>query len=114
VVTDFLHTERPIMISNPTSMEHDQFRKTFPTQGASYVVDRDLASLADLLDDALGEDSLAVPRLEMKRWVLGDLPDGPLRAFSDNVDRVCEEAAAHAARVRNSFTVVHADPHLFT
>jgi hypothetical protein len=112
VVTDFLHTERPILISNPTTMQHEQFRKTFPTQAASYVVDRDLADLASLLDDALGGDSLADRRRVMKRYVLGDLPDGPLRAFDDNVNRVYEEAVEHAARVRNSFTVVHADPHL--
>ena len=114
VVTDFLHTERPILISNPTTMEHDQFRKTFPTQAASYVVDRDLAALPALLDDALDEDSLAAQRLVMKRYVLGDLPDGPLRAFDEQVNRVYEEAVAHAARVRNSFTVVHADPHLLS
>jgi hypothetical protein len=112
VVTDFLHTERPILISNPTTMPHEQFRMTFPTQAASYVVDHDLGDLGALLDDALDADSLAEQRREMKRYVLGDLPEGPLRAFDDNVTRVYEEAAAHAARVHNSFTVVHADPHL--
>ncbi len=114
VVTDFLHTERPILISNPTTMPHEQFRKTFPTQAASYIVDRDLGDLAALLDDALGDDPLADQRRVMKRYVLGDLPHGPLRAFDDNVSRVYEQAVAHAARVRNSFTVVHADPHLLS
>jgi CDP-glycerol glycerophosphotransferase (TagB/SpsB family) len=111
VVTDFLHTERPIVISNPTSIPHDQFATTFPTQAASYVLDRDLASLQDLLADALGGDSLAEPRRAMKRYVLGDRPHGPLRAFRENVDRAYEEAAEHAQRVRNAFTVAHLDPH---
>lgn len=112
VVTDFLHTERPILISNPTGMDHDAFRVSFPTQAASYVLDLDLRSLPDLLDDALGGDSLAQARREMKRYVLGDLPDGPLHAFSDNVDRVYVEAAEQAERVRNAFTVAHLEPHL--
>jgi hypothetical protein len=39
----------------------------------------------------------------MKRYVLGDLPHGPIEAFSTNVDRICEQAAEDADAVRNSF-----------
>jgi CDP-Glycerol:Poly(glycerophosphate) glycerophosphotransferase len=105
VVTDFLHTDRPIVITNPHSMAHETFRTTFPTQASSYILDLDLGSLTDLLDDALGDDPLAEQRSAMKRYVLGDLPEGPLRAFSNHVDRVYDEALVHAARVRNSFTI---------
>jgi hypothetical protein len=110
VVTDFLHTERPIIISNPRSIRHERFREIFPTQRASYLLDPDPASLLDVLDQTLGDDPLAAPRRAMKTYVLGDLPHGPLRAFSANVDRVHEEAVEHARRVRNSFTVP--DPEL--
>jgi hypothetical protein len=43
----------------------------------------------------------------MKVYVLGDLPAGPVQAFSDEADRVYDEAAASALRVRNAFTVTH-------
>jgi hypothetical protein len=45
----------------------------------------------------------------MKGHVLGDLPEGPLRAFDENVDRICEVAARDAEAVRNSFMFSAAD-----
>jgi len=104
VVTDFLHTERPIVTSNPRALSHDEFQRMFPTQMASYVLDPDLTELLALLDDALGEDSLADTRLEMKRYVLGDLPHGPIEAFRENVDRLYAQGVKDAVRVRNTFT----------
>jgi hypothetical protein len=104
VVTDFLHTERPIITSNPKGLDHREFRRTFPTQEASYLLDPDLGELPALLDAALGEDPLAAARRRMKRYVLGDLPDGPLYAFRDNLDRVYAQGVRDAVRVRNTFT----------
>jgi hypothetical protein len=75
----------------------------FPTQRASYVVGPEFAALLAILDIALGEDPFARERRKMKRHVLGDLPDGPLRAFDSNVDRICEVAARDAEAIRNSF-----------
>jgi len=104
VVTDFLHTERPIITSNPKQLDHREFRRMFPTQEASYLLDPDLHELLALLDSALSEDPLAAARSRMKRYVLGDLPDGPLNAFRDNVDRVYALGVRDAVRVRNTFT----------
>jgi hypothetical protein len=109
VVTDFLHTERPILVSNPLGLEWDAFRRMFPTQRASYVVGPEFAALVAILGVALGEDPLARSRKKMKGHVLGDLPDGPLRAFDENVDRICELAARDAEAVRNSFMFSAAD-----
>ena len=104
VVTDFLHTERPILTSNPMGLTHDEYRSIFPSQAASYIVDPDLDEFLAGLDDALGEDSLRERRLEQKRHVLGDLPHGPLRAFCDEIDRAYDDAVARLARIRNTFT----------
>ena len=109
VVTDFLHTERPIIVSNPLGLEWDAFRQMFPTQRASYVVGPEFGALLAILDIALGEDPFARERRKMKRHVLGDLPDGPLRAFDRNVDRICEVAARDAEAIRNSFMFSAAD-----
>ena len=38
-------------------------------------------AMGDALDAALGADPLAAARLELKRRVLGDLPEGPIAAF---------------------------------
>jgi hypothetical protein len=103
VVTDFMHTERPIITSNPLGLEVEQFRAMFPTQQASYILGPDFGAVAAVLEEALGDDPLGEERRAMKRYVLGDLPEGPLSAFSHNVDRICEVADRDAERVRNSF-----------
>jgi hypothetical protein len=105
VVTDFLHTERPIIVSNPIGLELVQFQSIFPTQRAFYVLGPPYDTTCDLLDLALGEDPLAEARREMKRYVLGDLPRGPMAAFAENVERVCAAAVKDRERVRNDFMV---------
>jgi hypothetical protein len=104
VVTDFLHTERPILVSNPMGLPHDEFRRVFPSQSASYIVEPDLTSFLLTLDDALGTDSLHDQRVAQKRRVLGDVPNGPLQAFCDEIDRACDDAVARLERIRNTFT----------
>jgi hypothetical protein len=105
VVTDFLFTERPLITSNPRELDLESFYQTFPTQRASYILERDLSNLAPILADALGEDRLRTDRLAMKKYVLGDLPDGPTAAFVAEGDRITADAARHAASIRNEFRV---------
>jgi hypothetical protein len=103
VVTDFLYTERPIITTNPIGLREAEFRAMFPTQRASYVLGPDFTRVAELVDRALAEDPLADARRETKRYALGDLPDGPMHAFDENVERICEQAGSDAERIRNTF-----------
>jgi hypothetical protein len=105
VVTDFLYTERPLVTSNPRELDRDTFFNTFPTQRASYILEKDLSNLAETMADALGADSLRADRLAMKKYVLGDLPHGPIAAFVAEGDRIAAEAIDHAASIRNEFRV---------
>lgn len=105
VVTDFLYTERPLITSNPRELDLDTYFNTFPTQRASYILERDLQNLDEILGDALGPDSLREDRLAMKKYVLGDLPSGPVAAFVAEGDRITAEAVQHAASIRNEFRV---------
>ncbi|MFT4218674.1 MAG: CDP-glycerol glycerophosphotransferase family protein [Micropruina sp.] len=105
VVTDFLYTERPIVITNPRRMAPTDFVETFPTQATSYLLDADFTQFSTIMADILGADSFRTARLEMKRYVLGDLPDGPLAAFIAEGERLAIESAHHAAGIRNQFRV---------
>lgn len=105
VVTDFLYSERPLITTNPRRLDSETFLRTFPTQGASYIVERDLSNLAAILDDALGGDSLRDQRLAMKKYVLGDLPEGPTAAFVAEAARIAADAEQHAASIVNEFRV---------
>ena len=105
VVTDFLYTERPLVTTNPRRLSRDRFFHTFPTQRASYVMERSLENFTQVMDDILGADSHREQRLEVKRWVLGDHPDGPTATFVAEADRLTREAVQHAASIRNEFRV---------
>ena len=103
VVTDFLYTERPLVTTNPRRLPRDLFNRTFPTQRASYILDGSLDNFTELMDDALGPDSQREARLEVKRYVLGDHPEGPTATFVAQTDRLVRAAAEHAASIRNEF-----------
>jgi hypothetical protein len=105
VVTDFLYTERPLITSNPRRLPRDRYFHTFPTQRASYILERSLDNFTQILDDVLGGDSLRAQRLEMKRYVLGDHPNGPTATFIAQSDRLTMEATEHMASIRNEFRV---------
>ncbi|MFT3969527.1 MAG: CDP-glycerol glycerophosphotransferase family protein [Micropruina sp.] len=105
VVTDYLFTERPIIITNPRRMDPADFVETFPTQAASYLLDAEFAGFSTIMEDVLTGDSGREARLEMKRYVLGDLPEGPMAAFIAEGERLAIESAAHAASIRNQFRV---------
>ncbi len=105
VVTDFLYTERPLIVTNPRQLPVPRFKDTFPTQRTSYILESDLTNFAAVFADAFGADSMAKERREMKRYVLGDLPDGPMAAFTQNTERIIEKAKRDRALITNEFRV---------
>ena len=104
VVTDFLATDKPYLVTNPRGLTMDEFRARFPSHDAAYVIDADLSDLDDQLAAAFGDDPLADERQRMKLRVLGDTPDGALPAFAAALDRAVADAAQQARRVVNTFS----------
>jgi len=104
VVTDFLYTDRPVIVSNPKMLPHDGFAEMFPSQQGSYVLDRDCDELLEILDRAMTDDPMLAQRQAMKTYLHGDLPEGPLSAFAANVERLYERSCLDLSRVRNTFT----------
>ena len=81
VVTDFLHTDKPYLVTNPRGFELEEFHRQFPSHTAAYVVAPDGRDVAPLVGRALADDPLAAARRELKHRVLGEHPNGPLAAF---------------------------------
>ena len=88
VVSDFLQTERPVLVCDPDGLSEREFARRYPSQAGSYRLTPGLTELEAALADALGADPLRARRLEMKHYVLGDPPGGPQAAFAANVARV--------------------------
>jgi hypothetical protein len=81
VVTDWLYTDKPYLLANPWGLAQDDFLDHFPSHVGAYLVSSKAPNLDAALSDALGADSLAAARSEMKRAVLGDHPSGPQASF---------------------------------
>lgn len=104
VVTDFLQTDKPYLVTNPRGLDRATFDARFPSHRAAYVVDPDLATLPGHLDAAFGDDPLAEQRAQMKRAVLGEHPDGPLATFEAALAASVARSRADAARISNTFS----------
>ncbi|MEN0069734.1 MAG: CDP-glycerol glycerophosphotransferase family protein, partial [Propionicimonas sp.] len=88
VVSDFLATRRPVLVTNPAGLAPDEFTARYPSQRGSYLVGPDLAGFDDLLTAALGDDPLRTEREALVGYLLGDLPDGPQAAFDAALARI--------------------------
>ena len=98
VVSDFLASGKPYVVTNPEGLGEDEYREKFPTAGAAYLLGPDCAGLPGILAQAAapGEDPLAESRRELRRYLLGpDKPDA-LTRFSDAVEALAERVAGTA------------------
>ena len=88
VVSDYLATGRPVLVTNPSGLDEAEFRAQYPSQRGSYVVDPDLAGFHQAMADALGPDPLRAERHAVVTYLLGDLPQGPQAAFDAALARL--------------------------
>jgi hypothetical protein len=67
------------------------FREATPIAQVAYVIERDLSTLSDALDELLGPDSLATARRAYRSYCLGDAlgSDAP-RPFLREVERILD------------------------
>jgi hypothetical protein len=93
VVTDFLYTERPIIVCDINGVGEAEFRELYPSLASAYVLKPDLSNIAEVMDLALGDDPLAPARKAAKTYLLGDLPDGPQAAFNAAMSALIEKAS---------------------
>lgn len=99
VVSDFMASGKPYVVTNPDGLDEDEFRKNFPTAAAAYLLDPDCAGLPDILAEtaASGDDRLAEARRELRRYLLGpDNPDAQTR-FADAIEALAVRVARSAA-----------------
>jgi hypothetical protein len=106
VVSDFIATGKPYMVTNPGGLADDDFRAKFPSAAAAYLIGPDCAGLAGIgaLTAGTGDDPLAEDRRKLKRYLLGpDSPDAQTR-FNEAAARLAERAekpvASQAAGAR--------------
>ena len=71
VASDFLATGKPLAMV-AIQQQGAAFRQAIPMARVAYVIERDMSTLPEALDDLLERDSLAAARREYRRYCLGD------------------------------------------
>jgi hypothetical protein len=98
VVSDFIASGKPYVVTNPDGLDAAGFRETFPTAAAAYLLDPDCVALPDILAQAAasGDDDLADARRALRRYVLGPENLDAQARFADAVDALAERVAQPA------------------
>ncbi|MCW3841324.1 CDP-glycerol glycerophosphotransferase family protein [Micromonospora yasonensis] len=90
VVSDFVQSQRPYVVANPSGLPEDEFRRTFPTSRAAYLLSADCGELEKILAlTRAGDDPMTEARRELKTYLLG--PDEPnsMERFRAEIGRLC-------------------------
>lgn len=100
VISDFLASSKPYLVTNPRTLDPAMFVERFPAAGAAGLLSPDCAQLAAFLADAVGPDVLRERRAALAAYLIGTSTADPVRRFVDEVSgciRRCENDRAARA-----------------
>jgi hypothetical protein len=98
VLTDFLASHKPYVVTNPRDEPLTEFLAAFPSSSAGSIIDTDLSSqqgtgFVDAIAHALAGDPDGRPaRIALAGYLLGPVSADPVRAFVDHVTSAVERA----------------------
>lgn len=99
VVSDFLYSRKPYIVTNPRDEDDAEFRRTYPSAAGAHLLGPDCAPLGEFLADARGPDVLRDRRERTARYLLGDDTDDPVAVFDKALtDLVARWAARPVSR----------------
>jgi hypothetical protein len=90
VASDFLASGKPLAMV-AIQQKGAAFRQAIPMARVAYVIERDLSTLPEALDELLGPDSLATERHAYRSYCLGNAlgPEAPM-PFLQEVNRILD------------------------
>jgi hypothetical protein len=100
VITDFLASGKPYVVTSSSGEDPGQFRRTFPSAAGAYILTGDGTGVAGFMEDARTVDSLATERARTARYLLGEHDTDLLARFDLAIDQAVEDAAARAVAQR--------------
>ena len=90
VITDFLASGKPYVVTHFGTSSAEQFRQEFPSAAGAYILLGDGSEVAEHVRDARDVDSLSDQRALTTAYLLGDQHGDPVARF----DRAFDEAVA--------------------
>ena len=82
VVTDFLASHKPYVMTNPHALPEADYRREFPSSGGAALWTPDLGTLADDVADARGADVRRADRERVAAYLLGADEGDPVDRFA--------------------------------
>ena len=95
VLSDWLASGRPFIVTNPQQLKPEELWSRFPTTRAGDVLERG-AEVLSLVDVAMGADPQGPARLEMSRYLLGEHREDPMQDFVDEVTAFIARSAVRS------------------
>lgn len=92
VITDFVASNKPYVVTNSGVLSAEDFRLTYPSAGGAYVLSGDGSDLPTYVEDAREADSLHDERVRCAAHLLGSTDEEPIARF----DRAIGEAVSRA------------------
>ena len=97
VVSDFIGSGKPYVVTNPNDVPENAFRAANPSAGAAYVLNASCEGLTDILDQVLqaAPDRLAGARSDLREYLLGPgEPPGQNRFNAAVTELIAKSSAA--------------------
>jgi hypothetical protein len=98
VITDFLASGKPYVVTSSSSEDPERFRQTFPSAAGAYVLTGDGSAVGACIEDARTVDTFAAERARTAQYLLGDYESDMVARFDRAIDEAVETAAARAAQ----------------
>ncbi|MBM6400986.1 CDP-glycerol glycerophosphotransferase family protein [Phycicoccus sonneratiae] len=97
VITDFLASGKPYVVTDPSDGDVDEFRAAFPSAAGAWVLAGDGSGVVEAVEDARGPDRHASERARTAVHLLGESTADPVARFDAAID---EAVVAVAERQR--------------
>jgi CDP-glycerol glycerophosphotransferase (TagB/SpsB family) len=97
VITDFLASEKPYVVTDPSATSEEDFRREFPSAAGAWILTGDGTGVGEAIRDALGEDRHAEKRRRTAAYLLGSVKGDPLARFDAAIDDAVAATSAKAA-----------------
>ncbi|MDQ1543121.1 MAG: hypothetical protein QOK08_759 [Actinomycetota bacterium] len=107
VLTDFLASHKPYLVTNPLSEPLTDFLAAFPSADAGTIVDADLTTqrggnFTEAIELALTGDIAGSPaRIALSEYLLGPIQDDPVASFAHEVSLSVDRARLRYPGVRS-------------
>lgn len=95
VLSDYLQSEKPLILTNPKSHTEEELFEMFSVSRSAYILNNGLNSINDLIGIILRGDVKIDSRRSMKKYILGGV-DEPLLEMNTAINTLYEKAITDA------------------